>query len=178
MICLCMVSCSIRHLCHLLRFVYWVYLSLWVLVRFFYMSFHSLSHSCHHLLITPFVLFCYHHISILSLAFIIICFILSLLFPGLMILHILVQRGQSYHSIHPIIWHWLRYFSLRGCLMGWGSCTHQWFERVCSFLVSFPLEFDLLMIMCIFFYKKSAMTCLCMVSCSIGHLYHLLRFIY
>ena len=76
------------------------------------------SHSCHHLLISPFVLFCYHHISILFLAFIIICFILSLLFLGLMILHILVQRGQSYHSIHPIIWHWFGDFSLRGCLMG------------------------------------------------------------
>ena len=30
-----MVSRSIGHLCHLLRFIYWVYLSLWVLVRFF-----------------------------------------------------------------------------------------------------------------------------------------------
>ena len=152
------------------------------------------SHSCHHLLITLFVLFCYHHISILFLALIIICFILSLLFLGLMILHILVQRGQSYHSIHPIIWHWFRDFSLRGCLMGWGSCIHQWFERVYSFLVSFPLEFDLLMIRaCAKKIKKkrkkkekkkkkrkrkSAMTCLCMVSCSIGHLYHLLRYVY
>ena len=136
------------------------------------------SHFCYHLFITPIVLFYYHHNFILFLALIIICFILSFLFLGLMILHILVQRGQSYHSIHPIIWHWLRYFSLRGCLMGWGSCTHQWFERVCSFLVSFPLEFDLLMIMCIFFYKKSAMMCLCMIFCSIGHLCCLLRSIY
>ena len=30
--------------------------------------------------------------------------------------------------------------------MGWGSCIHQWSERVCSFLVPFSLEFDLLMI--------------------------------
>ena len=63
-----------------------------------------------------------------------------------MILHILVQRGQSYNFIHPIIWHWLGDFSFKGCLMGWGSYIHQWFERVYSFLVSFPLEFDLLMI--------------------------------
>ena len=63
-----------------------------------------------------------------------------------MILHILVQRGQSYHSIHLIIWHWFGDFSLRGCFMGWGSCIHQWFERVYPFLISFPLEFDLLMI--------------------------------
>ena len=30
--------------------------------------------------------------------------------------------------------------------MGWGSCIHQWSERVCSLLVPFSLEFDLLMI--------------------------------
>ena len=36
MICLCMVSCFIGHLCHLLRFVYWAYLSLWIIVRFLY----------------------------------------------------------------------------------------------------------------------------------------------
>ena len=30
--------------------------------------------------------------------------------------------------------------------MGWGSCIHQWFERVCSLLISYPLEFDLLII--------------------------------
>ena len=35
-ICSYMVSCSIRHLCHILRSVYWVYLSLWVFVRFLY----------------------------------------------------------------------------------------------------------------------------------------------
>ena len=113
------------------------------------MSFRPLglfSHSCYHLLITLFVLFYYHHIFILFLVFIMICFTLSLLFLGLMIIHILVQRGQSYHSIHPIIWHWFGDFSLRGCLMGRGSCIHQWFERVCSFLTSFPLEFDLLII--------------------------------
>ena len=80
------------------------------------------------------------------LTFIIICFILSLIFSGLMILHILVQKGQSYHSIHSIIWHWFGDLSLRGCLMGWGSCIHQWFKRVWSFLISFLLEFDLLMI--------------------------------
>ena len=76
-------------------------------------------HSCHHFLVTLFILFYYHHIFIFFLAFIIICFILSILFLGLMILHILVQRGQSYHSIHPIIWYWFEDFSLRGCFMGW-----------------------------------------------------------
>ena len=54
-----------------------------------------------------------------------------------MILHVLVQRRQSYHSIHSIIWHWFGDLSLRGCLMGWGSCIHQWSERVCSFLIFF-----------------------------------------
>ena len=34
MICLCMVSCSIGHLYHLLRSIYEMYLSLWVLVIF------------------------------------------------------------------------------------------------------------------------------------------------
>ena len=46
MIWLCIVYCSIGHLYHLLRFVYWVYLSSWVLVRFLWV-FHSLSHSCY-----------------------------------------------------------------------------------------------------------------------------------
>ena len=54
-----------------------------------------------------------------------------------MILHILVQRWRSYHSICSIIWHWFGDLSLRGCLMGWGSCIHQWSERVCSFLIFF-----------------------------------------
>ena len=99
-----------------------------------------------------------------------------------MILHVLVQRRQSYHSIHSIIWHWFGDLSLRGCLMGWGSCIHQWSERVCSFLIFFHWSL-------IYWWsehaqkkkkkeKKSAMICSCMVSCSIGHLCHLLRFIY
>ena len=46
MICLSMVSYSIGHLCHLLRSIYRVYLSLWILVRFLWV-FHSLSHSCY-----------------------------------------------------------------------------------------------------------------------------------
>ena len=46
MICLCKVSCSIGHLYHLLRSVYWVYLWSWVLMRFLWV-FHSLSHSCY-----------------------------------------------------------------------------------------------------------------------------------
>ena len=48
MLCLCMVSCSIGRLCHLLRFIYLVYLSLWVFVSFLFfifMSFSLLSHS-------------------------------------------------------------------------------------------------------------------------------------
>ena len=113
----------------------------------------------------------------LFFSFIIICFILSLIFSGLMILHILVQKEQSYHSIHPIIWHWFEDFSLRSCLMGWGSCIHQWFERVCSLLVYFPLEFNLSMIRACTL-KKNVMICLCMVSCSIGHLCHLLSSVY
>ena len=36
----------IGYLCHLLRFIYWVYLSLWVFVSF-YEFFQSLSHSCY-----------------------------------------------------------------------------------------------------------------------------------
>ena len=92
----------------------------------------------------------------------------------------------SLHSSHH--WHWFRDFSLRGCLIGWGSCIHQWFERVCSFLTSFPLEFDLLIIRACTFNKtkqnknkkerKSVMICLRMVSCSIGHLCHILRSVY
>ena len=69
--------------------------------------------------------------------------------------------------------------------MSWGSCIHQWSERVCSFLIFFPLEFDLLMIRACASKekkkekkKKSAMICLYMASCSIGHLCELLRSVY
>ena len=46
MTCLCMVSSSIGHLYHLLRSVYW-YICHCGFLWDFYMSFHSLSHSCY-----------------------------------------------------------------------------------------------------------------------------------
>ena len=46
MICSCMVSRSIGHLCHILRFIYRVYLSLWVFVSFLWV-FHSLGDFCY-----------------------------------------------------------------------------------------------------------------------------------
>ena len=67
--------------------------------------------------------------------FVFACFILSFLFLGVVILIILVHRGQPYHSIHFILWHWFEDLNLRGYLTRRGSYVHQWWRRACSFLV-------------------------------------------
>ena len=51
------------------------------------------------------------------------------------------------------LWHWLRDFNLRGCLMGGTSCVRQWFESL-FILCSFSLGNDSLMVRVCTFVKK------------------------
>ena len=130
--------------------------------------------------------------------FVFACFILSFLFLGVVILIILVHRGQPYHSIHFILWHWFEDLNLRGYLTRRGSYVHQWWRRACSFLMFSHWSL-------IYWWqkyahwfkkkknkngknkknkkkknkeKKTTMICLCILTYSFGHFYHHLGFVY
>ena len=85
-----------------------------------------------------------------------------------MILHIFMHIGQLYHSLHFIIWHWFRDFSLRSFLVGWGfMCSLVIWESL-FIPCNVSLEYDVLMIR-ICKKKKNAMKCLYLTSYSIEH---------